>query len=255
MFEFSLDATDSIEPWGNPDAPSLSWFALTLGKFWMPLGGGRELFRYTPEICAHWQAATVHADYQVAAFVREIVGAAGPALERLPPDLEQAADAWSDLSSAYRRARARAALRDATHKAFGWLEERGPCTSWLVGYPKIYFLRIGQDICISYDNIDAIVDGIPLWTEQLGRVSVPIADFREGVDALVRSLLAQMDERIEGIGSGALQLRCPVSIEALAQQREAFANEFASALRTPPQDIPWNETLNALRIVRSELSK
>ena len=46
-FRFELAAIESIAPWGEPSNPDLSWFALTLGDFWIDLGRD-ELFRYTP---------------------------------------------------------------------------------------------------------------------------------------------------------------------------------------------------------------
>ena len=38
LFEFELKKIEDIEPWGAPEKPSLSWFALTDGTFRVEVG-------------------------------------------------------------------------------------------------------------------------------------------------------------------------------------------------------------------------
>ncbi len=91
---------EDITPWGEPGKQSLSWFALSLGRFWMNVGP-EQLFRYSPSILEKWNGATPYAEYQVAAFLRDVLGAVGPALGPLPAELEALArdrDLLADLN-------------------------------------------------------------------------------------------------------------------------------------------------------------
>jgi Family of unknown function (DUF5984) len=106
LFPFTLDPVASISPWMHDGAPSLSWFALTHGRFWIDLGT-EELFRYTPAILEKWQESDPHPDYQVAAFVRDLLQSAAPALTPLPAKLAALAADWRALVDVERRARNR----------------------------------------------------------------------------------------------------------------------------------------------------
>lgn len=66
-FRFELAAIESIAPRGEPSHPTLSWFALTWGDFWIDLGHD-ELFRYTPAVLATWNLTRPYPDYQIALY-------------------------------------------------------------------------------------------------------------------------------------------------------------------------------------------
>ena len=44
IFHFRLRDIDAIAPWGSPAHPTLSWFGLSDGWYWLTLDG-QELFR------------------------------------------------------------------------------------------------------------------------------------------------------------------------------------------------------------------
>jgi hypothetical protein len=46
--DHELTPVEDIAPWVEPGKPTLSWFALTDGSFWMPVAS-ETLFQYTPE--------------------------------------------------------------------------------------------------------------------------------------------------------------------------------------------------------------
>jgi hypothetical protein len=78
LFEFELDRVEDIQPWGKPGDLSLSWFALTCGRFRINVGD-QILFRYTDEIQRHWGMQTPDADYQIAAFTSDFIACVAPA--------------------------------------------------------------------------------------------------------------------------------------------------------------------------------
>lgn len=44
LFNFMLRPTAEIAPWGTPDNPTLSWFGLSDGWYWISIAGD-EIFR------------------------------------------------------------------------------------------------------------------------------------------------------------------------------------------------------------------
>src|SRR4051794_23522280 len=97
LFEFELARVEDIVPWDTPDGPSLSWFALTDGLFRMPVGD-QVLFEYSDEIMAHWGTTERNANYQIAAFAREMLGSVAAAAARLPERIERLAADWHRLT-------------------------------------------------------------------------------------------------------------------------------------------------------------
>lgn len=93
LFEFELARIESVLPFGGPGNQSLSWFALTDGRFQMAVGE-HTLFRYTDEILSHWGVSEQDTDYQVAAFAQDVLGSVAAAVAPLPPAIERLASDW-----------------------------------------------------------------------------------------------------------------------------------------------------------------
>jgi hypothetical protein len=101
LFEFELARVEDILPRQPSDGPRLSRFALPDGRFHM-LVGDQVLFEYSDEILAQWGSSVRTADYQIAAFVREMLGSIAAASARLPERIERLAADWHRLSDLQR---------------------------------------------------------------------------------------------------------------------------------------------------------
>ena len=215
LFRFKLAAIESIEPWGEPSNPSLSWFALTLGDFWIDLGRD-ELFRYTPAMLATWGLTKPYPNYQIAAFVRDIRSCVAPALTPLPVELQRlAADVYrlAELQSSTRRAADAMGTDQASdlyYAAWRWLGERSPCTSYLVESPQFYLVRLGDEIQIGYDNRGCLIDDIPVWTAQIGAYRISVEAFAAAVTEVSNALLDAMAERIDDLDGGRAMPQAPI---------------------------------------------
>lgn len=250
LFEFELARVEDIVPWDTPGGPSLSWFALTDGLFRMPVGN-QVLFEYSDEIMAHWGTNARLANYQIAAFAREMLGSIAAAASPLPRRLEQLAADWDRLSELQRAARTDDSEEadDLAYSAWRWLGERSPWTSYLVANPNLQFVRVGDEVRIHWDNRDRVVAGRPVWTAQVGVYAMPVESFVLGCRDFAQRLLVEMGARITAIGSGAAQAKAVVSLHSLREQQEAWASEFESYFDAYEPDIAWDEAERALQLI------
>ncbi|MEO7733154.1 MAG: DUF5984 family protein [Kofleriaceae bacterium] len=250
-FRFELAAIESITPWGMPSDPSLSWFALTLGDFWIVLGRD-ELFRYAPAVMGTWGPPDPYPDYQIASFVRDLRSCVAPGLVRLPVELERIAADVHELAALKSRTRRAADVvdpdgaTDLYYTAWRWLGERSPCMSYLVQYPCFHFVRIGDDIQIGYDNRDCLIDGVPVWTAQVGAVRLAVDAFVAAVTEVSTALLAAMAERLDDLERGRAMPQAPVDIASLREQHATWERELSEDFAPKPPDISWDDTLAAL---------
>ena len=53
---------------------------------------------------------------------------------------------------------------DLSYTAWRWLGARSPWLSYFVAYPQVYFLRVGDDVHIRWDNRALRIDGIQPWS-------------------------------------------------------------------------------------------
>ncbi|MBA4106658.1 MAG: hypothetical protein C0485_12950 [Pirellula sp.] len=239
IFEFELASVEDILPWGEPGEQSLSWFALTDGRFRV-IVGDQILFRYSDEILSHRGSLERDAEYQVAAFVRSILSCVAAAVAPLPPRIERLASNWQLLMELEKPLDDVRAVDDLWYDAWGWLGERSPSTSYLVGCPKFQFVRI------HWDNRGRSIDGLPVWTARQGVRVMSVEAFLEECRDLVRRLLSAMHERIAGIEVGAMKPQVEVSTSSLHEQHEMWRAEFASYFGEYQPDVPWQETENTL---------
>jgi hypothetical protein len=248
LFEFDLANVEDILPWGKPGEQSLSWYALTFGQFRM-IVGDQVLFRYTDEISSHWGCSERHADYQVAAFVRSILGCVAAAVAPLPPRIERLASNWQLLMELEKPIDDMRAVDDLWYDAWRWLGERSPSTSYLVACPRFQFVRVGDELRIHWDNREQEIDGLPVWTARQGVRIVSVEAFQEECREFVRRLLSNMHERIAGIEAGSMKPQVEVSTSSLKEQHETWRAEFATYFADYQPDVQWEEAENALQAI------
>jgi len=251
LFEFELARVEDIVPWDTSDGPSLSWFALTDGRFRMP-AGDQVLFEYSEEIVAHWGTSVRIADYQIAAFVREMLGSVAAGTARLPERIERLAWDWDRLTELQRESDAvddSDEASDLAYAAWRWLGERSPWAMYLVAEPNFHFVRVGEEVRIHWDNRERKVEGIPVWTAQVGVHVLPVESFVEECRDFASRLLSDMDSRITAIEAGNAKAQTVVDVQSLREQHETWRAEFASYFKEYQPDIPWEEAERALQLI------
>jgi len=251
LFEFELDPVEQIEPWGKPESPNLSWFALTLGRFWMPVGD-QVLFRYREGAFSQFgDEASRTVDYQMAAIADDILGSVATAVAPLPPffaSLASNREMMDRLSSlpVEEEDEAEGDL-DLDYTAWRWLAERSPWTGYFVACPKFYFIRLGERLHIRWGNRERRVEGVEIWEAAYGSFEMSVEAFTSECRDFADRLLSQMEDRIARIETGVARAQIPLSIESLREQHERWRSDFDSFFRPKPPDIPWEETEAAIR--------
>jgi hypothetical protein len=257
LFEFELSPVERIAPWEKPPAQHLSWFALTDGAFHMPVGSD-VLFRYSPAILAHWHVdeASRDATYQVAAFARDALGSAAAGAAPLPRFFE---DIICDAALLRRLRRLSMEVLQASrqHKerdyvAWRWWGERAPWMGYLVAHPRFAFLRVGDDVHVAWDNSDAVVDGVSVWTAGFGEFVLSVKDFLGECRSFSNRLLARMEERIASIAAGEARPIVAVDVKALREQHGTWTRELGEYGNTYTPDIDWSRAEAALREIACE---
>ncbi len=191
IFEFELGRVEDILPWGEAGEQSLSWFALTDGRFHMVVGE-QVLFRYTDEILSHWGKSERDADYQVAAFAEDVLGSVAAAVAPLSPRIERLASDWQRLMELKKPFDDVRAEDDLWYEAWRWLGERSPWTSYLKACPTFQFVRVGAELRIHWDNREQMIDGLPVWTARQGVYVMSAEAFLDESSDFARRLLSAM---------------------------------------------------------------
>lgn len=248
LFEFDLARVETILPWGEPRNQSLSWFALTGGRFRMVVGE-HTLFRYTDEILSHWGVSERDADYQVAAIARDVLGSVAAAVAPLPPRIERLASDWPLLTQLSKPFDEIQPVDDLWYEAWRWLGERSPSTSYLSARPKFQFVRVGTELRIHWDNREQMIDGIPVWTARHGVHVISADAFLDESREFVGRLLSAMHERIAGMEAGTLKPQVEVSINSLRKQHQTWSAEFASYFGDYQPDVSWQEAEKAIMAI------
>lgn len=78
-FRFELYPLDEVSPWGG-DRPTLHWFGLTEGWYWLEIGG-HQLLRRT-------RLEDAYVDYYLARFWEDVIAVTPEVLEPVPADLQ-----------------------------------------------------------------------------------------------------------------------------------------------------------------------
>jgi hypothetical protein len=264
LFGFELAPVEKIEPWGSyeDNTLSLSLYALTDGHFWIS-AGKETLLKYTHEIRKQWELSNEYADYQVACFAQDILVSLACILSPLPKFFEHIIHDESlfrklrNCNERYYQVPSDVANHSGTDKgesdddhynAFRWLGERAPCFSYLAAWPDIWFVRVGNEIWIQWDNIDRKFEGIEVWTARQGTHVLTVEVFEAECRNFSDRLLFAMESRIVSIEKGLVKAQIPLDPASLRTQLLSFKTDFEKCfLAKAKPDIDWVESERALR--------
>jgi hypothetical protein len=252
LFEFELFPVESIAPWGEPERPQLSWFALSLGSLRIPLGQD-VLLEYTPEIRARWGGIPPYPDHQLAELARDVLGSVASGRAPLPSlfgRLVRDPELLHRVSDATFRAEKDPLQGQLAHPASRWLGERSPWLGYLTACPRFSFFRVDADVHIVWDNRDRLVEGIPVWTATRGVFVMPEPAFVAECRSFADRLLGGMKTRLERIEAGQARVHCPVDMAALREQHRIWEAELEAYLAEGHQpDVDWSTAEAALRAI------
>jgi Family of unknown function (DUF5984) len=175
LFQFVLRPLDQIEPWGGREGPSLHWFGLTDGDFWLQAGYA-TLFEYSSAARSRIGVSRFW-DYQVLRLYADIFEIAPYALEPVPDDLQRhiAVDRSKAGNHYLKKWCVTVEASDtAKHTGTGladagtWIGNRQLDTGYLTPSTNIVFWSNHDVVHIQWDNRDKLIQGCPAWSAQFG---------------------------------------------------------------------------------------
>ncbi len=270
LFQFEFAPVEDIKPWGNHDDGdlSLSLYALTDGHFKISVGK-ETLLRYTPEIISHWGLPHEDADYQVAGFARDLFASVAAIISLIPTFFENiirdesifrhlrkghAQNSYSVVPSGVidklEIKKTNSGFEQDRYNAFRWLGERSLWLNYLTACPDMWFVRVGNEVWIQWDNADRKFEGINVWTARCGTCVLSVQTFLAECHSFAERLLSAMESRIVSIEKGIVRAQIPLDTVSLRDQLLKFKNEFEKLLsaRYEP-DIDWVESEKAIRTI------
>ncbi|SCL44994.1 hypothetical protein GA0070606_0550 [Micromonospora citrea] len=260
-FRFELYPLDEVSPWGR-DQPTLHWFGLTEGWYWLE-AGGHELLRRTRQVRQH-----PYVDYYLARLWEDVIFFTPQVLEPVPddlqpliashraqwtcdpldfvaePDEEPTDDGNADVPD--HPVVTAAIWHSEHHLDFGYL--RNP--------PKLRFWRtsrgVRDEITIDWQHED---DGeIGFHGDPTIRLSVPTTAYLEAVHTLNRELMDAMEQRIEELERRGGLPGVDLDLVQLRREHEDRRHWLAKNLdRSPGTD--WNILRQGARLLLDDVRR
>jgi hypothetical protein len=241
LFNFKLTPLGEIVPWGRPEgAPSLHWFGLTDGQYWIDVGGQR-LFEYHPSVLQPGEPT--YCAYQVARLFEDVNEMSPAVLEPVPSDLTGRISGRAGRESRLRVEAwwQRSAGRDdddtwsALDGMQTWIARRHLDSLYLSPGIDVVMWSDAESVHIEWDNSQMKVQGLPAWTATAGSYTLPRAKFVEEVCSFNDRLMEQMAERVERVlKGGALDDVIHVDLEGLRSEQVQRARALEVAMQPAP---------------------
>lgn len=268
LFQFELAPVENIEPWGDNDGGSLSLslYALTDGHFRISVGN-EALLRYTPEVISRWGLQNEDAEYQVACFARDVLASVSAVISPIPTFFENIVRdealfrqlqnpsgkhpcerVPSAIINELEAGTTKGDFKEDRYTAFRWLGERSIWLNYLTACPNLWFVRVGNEVWIQWDNVDRKFEGVDVWTARRGTYSISAQAFLAECRGFSERLLSAMESRIVSVENGLVRAKIPLDTTSLRNQLLEFRNEFENSLSASYQpDIGWEESEKAMR--------
>ena len=211
LFEFRLKEIEDIIPWGGEESDlSLSWFELSDSVYYMDVRG-KHLFKYTQSIRKHWESlypdsgcnAIEYTDYQVARLHEDLLEILPNVLQPIPEKLLQyvnTIESQRELDATISKVLADSTnpeLDDLCFDARYWTNARYLDSGYLIAGPHIFIFRVGEQICVRWDNRQCEIDGIQPWEEESGEAFYSIEQFMNEVKSFHHRLMSDMQSRVD----------------------------------------------------------
>ncbi len=265
LFNFQLKPIADIDPWGTEDNQTLHWFGLTDGWYWLDVGE-QKLFHYTPQLIQHWerqgyeQSNLPYADYNIARLWEDMVELLPIILEPLPSNLIQKMNVygswfdWLEKSHDWIENIEDERLIDLYVDTCEWWDNRSLSTGHLTKGPSIAFWNDSQMIHIEWDNRGQEWHGVPVWTAQMGKFSLPTAHFIEELKSFDMRFMHAMRQRVHAVKASWPYPNVSINIEKLENEQLDRATWFQKNLnivarRQPPD---WEQILRAIAEIESD---
>jgi hypothetical protein len=229
-FRFELYPLDEVSPWGD-DRPTLHWFGLTEGRYWLE-AGGHQLLRRAP-------LDHPYVDYHLARLWEDVNALTRVVLEPVPADLQPfiASDPaqWACDPLDFVIAGDEDGFDDVDPNApdhpvitaANWHGEHYLYLGYLQNAPDLRFWRTVRD-----DRDEITLD----WQhEDDVRFTVPTSAYLDAVHTLDRGLMTAMRQRVEELERRGGLPGVDLDLAGLRREHEDRAHRLARILDRAPK--------------------
>lgn len=241
LFNFTLVPVEKIQPWGTPGNPSLSWFGLTDGQYWIQ-AGENILFEYSEHVRSEGEPR--YCDYQVVRLYEDLLEMLPYVLEPIPPSLVQyiSGDTAVKWKSTYQLWFEQNEDRLDSDQFWNvievtgmWSAKRRLDTAYLSPSANIVIWSDTENVYFEWDNRNKVIDDIPAWTAIQGKYKLSRAEFNKEVQSFHTRLMDQMTQRVGQVLSGALSKEININLDGLKREHEQRCHSLDEALSLHPQ--------------------
>lgn len=243
LFNFALTPLAEVMPWGEPGAPSLHWFGLTRGQYWIAAGQDL-LLEYSAEEIAR-SGLPRFCDYYIVRLHEDLLDMLPSILEPVPGDLAP----WlqrAERDALYAWEPEDEEAWDKRDLALSWISGRTLDLGYLSPAADIRLWSDLTSVYIAWDNRGFSSGEAPAWSAQAGSIALQRPMFEVQVHSFHARLMQEMAERVEAVVGGALDPAIAIDLDQLAREQEqrGRALEAALARRSPSTD--WTRVYQAI---------
>ncbi|MDP2271974.1 MAG: DUF5984 family protein [Archangium sp.] len=238
MFRFALRDIAAITPWGPETAPSLSWFSLSDGWYWLQLGGQQVL-----RVAAASDANPPYLDYQVARLWEDLLDLLPRVLAPLPSDV---AAELRDEEGWLKHLEGELLQDDQNVMSFWWWRQLD--LPHLSAPPRIWFWRDGDDLRVLWRPARPDRGH---WAHASGTLMLPVATFLEEVRSFDRAFLSGMRERVQRVIKAGGIPGVDVNLAHLEHGQLDRETWLENALSRPAPDEDWEAVRRFLAASRA----
>jgi Family of unknown function (DUF5984) len=249
LVEFEMRPVADIEPWGSVPNLSLSWFGLSDGSYHLEAGETRLLEYVSVE------GRPRFVEYPLARLHEDLISMLPDVLETVPPDIARQFRNNSISATIQRLRQARSAQVDADpglDLAVEALGARGLDTGYLSPSAGIWIWATDERAIIEWDNRDRFHEGRPVWTAQIGRWEMSVAEFLHELQSFDRRLMDAMGARARAAVASWTRPEVEVDVNHLEAEQIERGTWLASTIQHGRREIDWTTVRHALSRTQSE---
>ncbi|MEK7725493.1 MAG: DUF5984 family protein [Acidobacteriota bacterium] len=218
IFEFKLDSIEDVQPWGESPNKQIHWFALTQGIYRLKVGD-EYLLNYSNEFTAqisekfpNIRYRGTFVDYYIVRLWEDLIDILPHILEPVPKELQHFLESdykiqrdWSEkVADWHDKAELSKVLNndeiwEICENATDWINNRCLDSGYLSPSANIWIWSDENDMIISWDNQEIMVDGIQVWSATRSSYRINRNEFVLELKRFDNQLFSEMAGRVNEI--------------------------------------------------------
>lgn len=242
-FGFELRPIDEVAPWGDQN-PTLHWFGLTDGQYWIE-AGGHELLRYRDDVARRCGLARPYPEYYVARLWEDVLELVPALIEPVPEDLVPLVDGSFSGGLLHDDG------DDDVNAALSFVGDHSMYLGHLLSPPDLSVWRHLVDGLDVVTVRQAVPEGEgSLFAGPSRSVTVSADDFFGAVADMDRRLFAEMDERCTELERNGAPSGVALDLHQLRVEQDQRRQWLPRALGSPI-DRDWAQVRLGLEKIQA----